>query len=592
LYFFSHTAGHFVLTRRAIQDQAAEREDSEYTVVARRYRPRQFVDLIGQEAIARTLTNAISTGTVAHAYLFTGARGVGKTSCARILAKALNCQQGPTPTPCDTCSSCIAVGNGEDIDVREIDGASNRGIDDVRAIRQEVATRPTRGRYKIYIIDEVHMLTKESFNALLKTLEEPPPHVKFIFATTEVQKVPATIVSRCQRFDFGHLSPVQIAEHLQRIVEAEKRQADRDALEMIARRANGSMRDAQSLLDQAFAFAGGAITAEAVRNLFGIPKGELLGQLADAILRHDAASALKLVAGACHSGIAPADLMDQLIDYWRDLLLVACLGKEAQDLHVIGGLRDQVTSQANSCDVDLLLSGLDVLTQARNRLRGTSHALTLLEAAVVRLARLEQLIPVQQLWERWELSRGPSSATNSRPQANDPNDPKSEIGKKKFSDLSSSPVMAPADRPIEEIWAEVVSRMGLMMSNRLRQANTPAIIGPKTLVIRFPAQYNAAYEYCVQPANRQLIENALRDVAGASWSLRIELEAATSNAVTCPEVAPRSSSKQRLEQTMREHALLARAMEVLDAVPTNIDPEFGNAANDASVSDRNEPEDL
>ncbi|HLQ44332.1 MAG TPA: DNA polymerase III subunit gamma/tau, partial [Planctomycetaceae bacterium] len=221
----------------------------EYTVVARRYRPRQFADLIGQEPVAQALRNALTSDRVAHAYLFTGARGVGKTSAARILAKALNCEKGPTVTPCDQCTSCVAIATGDDIDVREIDGASNRQIEDIRNIRQDVSTRPTRGRYKIYIIDEVHMLTTFAFNALLKTLEEPPPHVKFIFATTDVQKVPITILSRCQRFDFGTIRTERIAKQLRAIVEAEKMQADDDSLEIIARRANGSMRDAQSLLD-------------------------------------------------------------------------------------------------------------------------------------------------------------------------------------------------------------------------------------------------------------------------------------------------------------------------------------------------------
>src|SRR5438270_6268417 len=223
-----------------------------YTVLARRYRPQQFRDLVGQEAVAQALEGAIASGRVAHAYLFTGVRGVGKTSAARILAKALNCVNGPTATPCDQCDSCRAIATGEDIDVLEIDGASNNSVDDIRELRQNAQFRPSRSRFKIYIIDEVHMLAasaqKSAFNALLKTLEEPPPHVKFIFATTEVQKIPATILSRCQRFDFGGISLPHIVERLREIVAAEGMQADDTALEMIARRAGGSMRDAQSRL--------------------------------------------------------------------------------------------------------------------------------------------------------------------------------------------------------------------------------------------------------------------------------------------------------------------------------------------------------
>src|SRR5215471_5652341 len=207
---------HMAENRKSKIENGQRQED--YTVLARRYRPQHFADLVGQEAVARALVNALKSNRVAHAYLFTGPRGVGKTSTARILAKALNCVRGPTPDPCDQCEICRSIASGEDIDVLEIDGASNRGIDEIREIRQNVQYRPSRARFKIYIIDEVHMLTKEAFNALLKTLEEPPPHVKFIFATTEVQKIPLTILSRCQRFDFAGISTARIAEHLRQVV--------------------------------------------------------------------------------------------------------------------------------------------------------------------------------------------------------------------------------------------------------------------------------------------------------------------------------------------------------------------------------------
>src|SRR5262249_10257943 len=221
-----------------------------------------------------------------------GARGVGKTSTARILAKALNCVNGPTPTPCDKCESCKAIAAGQDVDVLEIDGASNRRIEEVRDIRQNVQFRPSRSRYKIYIIDEVHMLTREAFNALLKTLEEPPPHVKFLFATTDVQKVPITILSRCQRFDFASIAVPQIADQLREIVETEGLKAEPEALEYIARRAGGSMRDAESLLDQLFAFGADQITSEQVLQLLGAPPDDQIVELASAILSRDANSAL------------------------------------------------------------------------------------------------------------------------------------------------------------------------------------------------------------------------------------------------------------------------------------------------------------
>src|SRR5262249_41153145 len=223
---------------------------------------------------------------VANAYLFTGARGVGKTSAARILAKALNCAEGPTPTPCDKCDSCKAIAAGDDVDVLEIDGASNNKVEEVRDLRQNVGFRPTRSRYKIYIIDEVHMLSTAAFNALLKTLEEPPPHVKFIFATTEVQKIPITILSRCQRFDFAHVGPAKIFDQLKRIVGREGHQADDEALRLIARRAAGSMRDSQSLLDQLLASTTGKLTTEHVHAVLGTAGDERVTQLAAAVLNH------------------------------------------------------------------------------------------------------------------------------------------------------------------------------------------------------------------------------------------------------------------------------------------------------------------
>ncbi len=242
----------------------------EYVVIARRYRPQTFDELVGQEHVARALQQAITSDRVGHAYLFTGARGVGKTSAARILAKALNCVNGPTPTPCNECDICRCVSTGDDVDVIEIDGASNRGIDEIRQLRQNVAVRPSRARFKIYIIDEVHMLTKEAFNALLKTLEEPPEHVKFIFATTEPHKIPITILSRCQRFDFAGIRAGQIQTRLMQIAAAEGVEVEPAAVQILASRAAGSMRDSQSLLEQLLAVADRRITAADVTQLLGI----------------------------------------------------------------------------------------------------------------------------------------------------------------------------------------------------------------------------------------------------------------------------------------------------------------------------------
>ena len=333
-------------------------EPAAYTVVARRYRPQQLADLIGQEHVAAALTNAITSGRIAHAYLFTGARGVGKTSAARILAKAMNCVKGPTATPCDECDICKSIANGDDVDAIEIDGASNNKVDEARDLRSNVGFRPTRARFKIYIIDEVHMLTTGAFNALLKTLEEPPAHVKFILATTEVQKIPITILSRCQRFDFATVNAVKIFETLKRIVSKEGLQADDEALQLVAKRANGSMRDSQTLLDQLLSFSDGPLTAERVHALFGTAGDLWVKELAEAVLSGNPARALEMIAEAAARGLQLGELTDQIIEHWRGLML--------------GGI-GVPGSPTSSASLDTILAGLDISTTTKTRMRGSSR---------------------------------------------------------------------------------------------------------------------------------------------------------------------------------------------------------------------------
>ncbi len=379
--------------RKADKERDAE-QATEYTVVARRYRPQQFDQLIGQEPVAQALTNALTGGRVAHAYLFTGPRGVGKTSSARILAKALNCEKGPTPKPCDQCEICQSIASGDDVDVLEIDAASNRGIDDIRELRQNVQFRPSRARHKIYIIDEVHMLTPPAFNALLKTLEEPPAGVKFIMATTDVGKIPVTILSRCQRFDFALIQPASVAKHLRAIVTQEKLKADDDALNLIARRAAGSMRDAESLLDQLLAF-GEPLTTALVHRLIGSAPSDRVLELAQAIFEGGQQKALALFARAHSDGANPSELLDQFIDFWRDLMLVVVCGAAAPGLNESP---DVLTPLAQRTSIDAILAGIDVLTAAKAKMKFSSYGRVIAEAALVRLARLDQLLRVNELW--------------------------------------------------------------------------------------------------------------------------------------------------------------------------------------------------
>ncbi|MEX1117693.1 MAG: DNA polymerase III subunit gamma/tau, partial [Terrimicrobiaceae bacterium] len=292
-----------------------------YRVFARKYRPQTFEEVIGQEHITRTLQNAIRESRVAQAYMFVGPRGIGKTSTARILAKALNCEEGPTANPCGKCGSCQEITEGRSLDVLEIDGASNNGVENIRDLRENAAYSPAKGPYKIYLIDEVHMLSTGAFNALLKTLEEPPEHVKFIFATTEAQKVPATITSRCQRFDLRRIPADAIASHLGSIARSENVVLEEAAAESIARAAEGGLRDAESMLDQAVAFCGDTITEEGVMSIFGFTSRQSVSELVEFLLAHDVAAALRTIDEQAGAGKDLSRLLGDVTAHVRDLLV-------------------------------------------------------------------------------------------------------------------------------------------------------------------------------------------------------------------------------------------------------------------------------
>src|SRR3954465_12327392 len=357
--------------------------EGRYTVIARRYRPQSFDELVGQEHVARALQQAIASGRVGHAYLFTGARGVGKTSAARILAKALNCVLGPTPTPCNECDVCLRVTAGDDVDVLEIDGASNRGIDEIRQLRQNVAVRPSRVRYKIYIIDEVHMLTKEAFNALLKTLEEPPQHVKFIFATTEPQKVLATILSRCQRFDLHRIPANLIAQHLQFIAEKEKITLESAAAHAIARGAEGGLRDAESMLDQLVAFCGEKIAENDVLNVFGFTSEQTVSDLMGRILRGETPAAIDLLDEQCEAGKDMMRLMADLISYLRDLLVFKAK-PDALNEDVEPEVQKSLSAHAELISIDRLLELIDQFAAAEGRMKWAPNKKLHFEVATIK----------------------------------------------------------------------------------------------------------------------------------------------------------------------------------------------------------------
>lgn len=365
--------------------------DAGYTVVARRYRPKSFSELVGQENVSQALATAIRTGRIGHAYLFTGARGVGKTSTARIFAKALNAGTGPTADPDLDSDIARAIDAGEDMDVLEIDGASNRGIEEIRQLRANVNVRPSRSRFKIYIIDEVHMLTTQAFNALLKTLEEPPEHVKFIFCTTDPEKIPITVLSRCQRFDFPPVKKDAIQDRLRYICQQEGFQADDEALALIARRAAGSMRDSQSLLEQILSFSEGKITVESVQELLGTADDSSLWEMVERFITHDAVSVLQAVEASVGQGVEPGQFAEQLLGYLRDLM-TRSVGAPADLLrHVHSITPEQLSDQASRWGMQSLIAAMQILDESLVRMRHSMHGRTLLEMTLVQIAQLHRL---------------------------------------------------------------------------------------------------------------------------------------------------------------------------------------------------------
>lgn len=371
-----------------------------YIVFARKYRPQAFDEVVGQSHITTTLKNAIGQNRVAHAYIFAGPRGVGKTTTARILAKALNCEKGPTDNPCNKCSSCQEITHGVSLDILEIDGASNRGIDEIRNLRENVKFAPSKGRFKVYIIDEVHMLTQEAFNALLKTLEEPPAHVKFIFATTQAHKVPPTILSRCQRFDFRRISIKDIVASLKTIAKSEGLKVDDEVLILIAKHSDGSMRDAQVVLDQISSNTLGKISVEDASKILGAVSDDILFNLADSIKAHDPVSALKMISSLADEGKDIVQVILYLIEHLRNLSVMKVANDPSSLIDASLEKIKRYEEQSRKFSVEEILYIVYTLSSTLDFVRKASMARVPFEVAMVKLTREGSILQLSELLER------------------------------------------------------------------------------------------------------------------------------------------------------------------------------------------------
>jgi DNA polymerase III subunit gamma/tau len=504
-----------------------------YEVFARKYRPQTFDDLVGQTHVTRTLKNAVAQNRLAHAYLFVGPRGTGKTSTARILSKALNCIHGPTVTPCGVCDNCREIAGGNSLDVLEIDGASNNGVEQVRELRDNVRYAPAKSRFKIYIIDEVHMLTSAAFNALLKTLEEPPPHVKFIFATTEPQKVLPTILSRCQRFDLHRIAANLIAQHLQFIAGKEKLTLQPAAAHAIARGAEGGMRDAESMLDQLVAFCGDEVTEEDVLNVFGFTSQQTVADFVGRILRGETPNALELLHAQCDAGKDMMKLMSDSIAYLRDLLVFKvkpdALSEDASD-----EIRRTFASQASLIETNRVLELIDQFAAAEGRMKWAPNKKLHFEVAVIKAIQTLNQATLDDVIENLSALRdgnppeakpSPKKVAGETPvkkqnAAHAAQSPSANTITKASSDDASSKI------DISEIWSKAVAEIGIrrpFIKSWINEAH-PLSANGRLFELGFPADQGVVMEHLSSRSNREFLEALLKEISGRDWALKFSLQ--------------------------------------------------------------------
>ena len=516
-----------------------------YLTLYRKWRPQCFEDVVGQDHVVRTLTRALREGRMAHAYLFAGPRGTGKTTMARLLAKGLNCEQGVTPQPCNRCESCVGITDGSALDVVEIDGASNRGIDEVRELRDRVRYAPARARRKVYIIDEVHMLTHEAFNALLKVLEEPPGHVTFVFATTEPHRVPATVMSRCQRFDFRRLGTAELTRHLKRVAQAEGMAAQEEALELIARHADGGVRDALAMLEQCAVYGEGPITAPAVAQVLGLVPADALARLADAYARGQVEQGLLLLKQLMEEqGLDGRVLLRDLVGFLRSAAVARMLGPAALSRGEGGDpepdtLAQRAAELAEQVPLERMVAALDALLSAEPLMRWAPDPRIVLEVQLMRLGSMAQQAPASA-----PVAPPAPAATAARAPASTPVSP-SGLAAAPAPSTAPGPAAAPGGRAaksaarraeggevaFEEVvarWPEVLAtlksqqRRAAARVEALLREGRPVRLEGLEVVVGFPADREFHRTAIEDPASRSLVEKVLARLFGRPMSVRTE----------------------------------------------------------------------
>jgi DNA polymerase III subunit gamma/tau len=486
----------------------------QYQVLARKWRPQQFDDVVGQEHVTTTLKNAIEQNRLAHAYLFVGPRGIGKTSTARIFAKALDCVKGPTVTPCDKCDNCKEITEGRSLDVLEIDGASNNGVEQVRELRETVRYAPARGKFKIYIIDEVHMLTTQAFNALLKTLEEPPAHVKFFFATTEPQKVLPTILSRCQRFDLRRIPANLIVKHLKEIAKKEKVAIDDEALAAIARGAEGGLRDAESTLDQLISFCGNKITEGDVLSVFGLVAHDQIAALTDALVDGQTTKALTVLKDLDEVGKDLQRLAADLLDHFRNLLVVT-LGEEGlASLQLPDTEIELLKAQAERADSDAVLRIIDALAAAEGRLRYALSKRVFFEIALVKAIKARDMVGIDGLLKKLNELKAGGGIVAAVPVAQPPTAqvrPAPAAGTR--STDSGQAAATTTSVSLEDAWATAVEHLGKVvpMAKAYLMGTQPLGLKGNVLTIGFDPEFSDRKELADRPRNIEVLQAKLKE---------------------------------------------------------------------------------